>query len=79
MAKHSKKKELPSPAAAPKATGPVKKLADGMYKLPKDGEQSMAPCHDKYELSKANGPEGADFAGKSIALPKSGGVGEGEV
>lgn len=74
------KSELAS--AAPKTKPSMKhKEPPAQYKYPKSGEQSMAPDSKKKSLPLKDAPEGVKGVneGASIALPKSGGVGESEV
>lgn len=51
------------------------------YKMPKGGEQSMAPEHKKRSLTKEHAPEGVSGVneGEKMSLPKSGGRGDSEV
>lgn len=67
---------------APKHKPSMKhKEPSASYQYPKGGEQSMAPSHKKQALPMQDAPKGASApnGGKSMSLPKSGGVGESEV
>lgn len=67
---------------APKHKPSMKKSKPaGPYKMPKGGEQSMAPSHKKQGLTMECAPKGVAGVngGKSHSMPKGGGVGESEV
>lgn len=68
-------------AMAPTTKGSKHRDPDGPFKEPKDGEQSEAPKHKAQALPSKDAPAGVKGpnAGSSMALPKSGGVGESEV
>ena len=86
----SKGMKAPKPEAGPKLdqssapkTKPSMKHKEPRteFKSPKDGEQSAAPTVKKVALPREDAPKGVLGVneGSSIALPKSGGVGESEV
>ena len=66
---------------APNSKGSVHKDPPGPFKEPKSGEQSQAPSCKATALPTKDAPYGVKGvnAGDSMALPKSGGVGESEV
>ena len=57
------------------------KEPSAQYQYPKNGEQSMAPDHNKKSLPMQDAPAGVSSCngGSSMSLPKGGGVGESEV
>ncbi len=69
-------------SSAPK-TSPSMKHAEpqAQYQYPKNGEQSMKLEHSKKSLPSQDAPPGVAGVngGSSATLPKSGGLGEGEV